>query len=249
MPTHSSIRAALATAAAASFVAGAAIVGPSAAVASAETNTANCATSQTKTYKWPGSAGLEYKLTKEVVGSAKVAPGGTVTYRTTVSGGGALVSEIMDVHPAGFELKEARESVWKLVGGQKWTTVTDKVLKDANTNSVSRSGAGWTTVGGSFVALETTYKVPDDAVPGEVYDSGASFTTVLIDGKKTANPIGTCVTIREPNAVETVTGSLDDAGLGSLTSGSTQLGGISSDPSGFVSDVINGVDVSKLMDS
>lgn len=249
MSTHSRIRAALATAAAASFVAGAAIVGPSAAVASAETNTANCATSQTKTYKWPGSIGTTYKLTKEVVGSAKVAPGGTVTYRTTVSGAGALVTKIADFHPAGFELKEARESVWKFVGGQKWTTVTDKVVKDANTNSVSRSGAGWTTALGAFVSFETTYKVPDGAVPGETYNSGASFTVALGGGTKTANPIDTCVTIRDPNAVEAVTGSLDDAGLGSLTSGSTQLGGISSDPSGFVSDIINGVDVSKLMGS
>ena len=91
--------------------------------------------------------------------------------------------------------------------------------------------------------------MPDDAVPGAIYNSGASFTVALDDGTKTENSIGTCVTIRDPNAVEAVTGSLDDAGLGSLTSGSTQLGGISSDPSGFVSDVINGVDVSKLMGS
>ena len=47
-------------------------------------------------------------------------------------------------------------------------------------------------------------------------DTGAGMTLVLADGKKVANPIGTCVTIREKNAAEQVAGSLDGLGLGSL---------------------------------
>ncbi|WP_333618821.1 hypothetical protein [Dietzia sp.] len=243
------IRAALASTAAVSLLAGGAAIALGAPAASAADSTANCKTSQTKTYKWAGSFGTDYTLTKEVVGDATVAPGGTVTYRTTVEGAGALISKITDFHPAGFQLTSARESVWKLIGGQSWSTVTDNVTKDGNANSVSRSGAGWTTALGAHVSFETTYKVPADAVPGTVLNSGSSFAAVLTDGTKTENPFDVCVTIREPNAIEQATGSVDDAGLGSLTSGSTSSATISSDPSGFFSDIINGVDIAKLAGS
>ncbi len=44
-------------------------------------------------------------------------------------------------------------------------------------NSVKATGAGWTTAGGGVIALETTYKVPDDAVVGSKLDSGAGTTS------------------------------------------------------------------------
>lgn len=40
-------------------------------------------------------------------------------------------------------------------------------------------------------------------------DTGAGMTVVLADGKKVANPIGTCVAIREKNA-----GQLTDSRCG-----------------------------------
>lgn len=214
-----------------------------AATASAQTTgIENCATSQTVTKSLVGS----YSVHKEIVGDGTVAPGGQVTFRTKVSGAGGLVASITDYHPAGFELVGARENVWWLVGGQKWADVTGNVTKDAAANSVKNSGSGWTTAGGATATLETTYKVPADAKPGTVLNTGAA-TSVTAVGSIDANPINTCVTIREPNAVESVTGSLDGLGLGSVTSGSTAAGGISSDPATFSSDIINGIDIGQLI--
>ncbi len=215
--------------------------------ATASAQTAQCATSQTKTFSGLWSLGTEYHLTKEVVGNGTAAPGGTVTFRTTVSGAGALVNRIDDFHPEGFVLVSARQSTWKVLGGQSWTTVTDDVRTDAASNSVYREGSGWTTAGGAYSTLETTYRVPDDATPGDVLNTGAATTLALINGRLVANPINTCVTIREKNAAEQVTGSLDGLGLGSLTAGSTTAGGISSDPASFSSELINGLDIGQII--
>ena len=211
------------------------------------TDTSKCETSQKVERSWGGSLGTKYYIEKEVVGDGTAAPGGEVTFRTTVSGAGALVREIVDYHPAGFELVRARESVWKVLGGQTWSNVTDDVRRNATNNSVTRASSGWTTAGGAYSTLETTYKVPNNVSPGDVLNTGAGTDIVLIDGGWTVNPINTCVTIREPNAAEAVTGSLDGLGLGSVTSGSTAAGGISSDPAAFSSDIINGLDLAKII--
>lgn len=218
------------------------------ATASAQTDTSQCQTSQTVEHSWPGSLGTKYFLNKDVVGDGTAAPGGEVTFRTTVQGAGGTITRIEDFHPEGFELVRARESVWKLIGGQSWTTVTDDVQRNAASNSVYKTSAGWTTAGNTSVTLETTYRVPKDATPGDVLNTGAAFrVAVLHEGLRTNNPINTCVTIREPNAAESVTGSLDGLGLGSATSGSATAGGISSDPSGFIADIINGINVGELI--
>lgn len=52
----------------------------------------------------------------------------------------------------------------------------------------------------------------------------------LGNGTKIADPINTCVTIRDTNLAEQVTGSLEGPAFGSLTAGSATAGGISSDP-------------------
>lgn len=217
------------------------------ATASAQTNTSACKTSQTRTFNWAGSLGTNYYLTKEVVGDGTAAPGGTVTFRTTVSGAGALVNRIDDFHPAGFVLVNARESNFKVFGGQSWATVTNDVRKDAASNSVYRQGSGWTTAGGTYTTLETTYRVPNSATPGDVFNTGAGMNVALVSGRHVANPINACVTIRARNAAEQATGSLDGLGLGSLTSGSTTAGGISSDPAAFSSDLINGLDIGQII--
>lgn len=220
----------------------------STATASAQTTgTENCKTSQTKERSWAGSLGTKYYIDKEVVGDGTAAPGGQVTFRTTVRGAGATVTEIVDYHPAGFELVRARENVSWLLGGQKWDDVTDKVTKNAAANTVTHRGMGWTTAGSASATLETTYKVPTTATPGEKLNTGAGTHIQLSNGTWTVNPIDVCVTIREPNAVESVTGSLDGLGLGSVTSGSTAAGGISSDPASFSSEIINGIDIGQLI--
>ena len=225
-------------------------VGTGAAVASAdETNTdvANCALEQSVTYNDASTLWTDYTLTKEVVGDGTAAPGGEVTFRTTASGAGALVTRLDDFHPEGFELVGARHSVWKIFSGQSWSNVTDDVTRDSSASSVSISGAGWTTAGNSKATLETTYKVPADAVPGDKLNSGAGTTFVLVNGRKVVNPIDTCVTIREPNPAEAVTGSLDDLGLGSLTAGSTTFGDIVDDPAVFSAELINELDMGALL--
>lgn len=237
----------IATGAAALLIASGLAVGTGAAVASAAPDTSACATAQTVTFNDINTVWTNYHLNKEVVGDGTAAPGGTVTFRTTVSGAGALVSRIDDFHPAGFELVQARSSVWYLLGGQTWTTVTDDVSRDSASNSVYYSGAGWTTAGNAKATLETTYRVPADATPGEVLNTGAATNLVLASGRRVANPINTCVTIREPNPTEVVTGSLDGLGLGSVTSGSTALGDIGADPATFSADLINGLDLGQLI--
>lgn len=61
------------------------------------------------------------------------------------------------------------------------------------------------------------------------------------------NPIDTCVTIREANSIESVTGSLDGLGLSALTAGSSALGDIAADPTTLSADLINGIDVGQLV--
>ncbi|MGX1770182.1 hypothetical protein ACWIE7_18060 [Dietzia sp. NPDC055343] len=214
------------------------------ATASAQDNSSECRTSQEVKVR---PVAVNYTLKKEVVGNGTAAPGGTVTFRTTVSGPGALVTRIDDFHPEGFVLLGARESVWKLLGSQSWSNVSDDVRVNAANNSVYRESSGWTTAGGAYVTLETTYRVPDNAKVGDKLNTGAGTTLALANGRQVVNPINTCVTIRQPNAAESVTGSLDGLGLGSVTSGSTAAGGISSDPATFSSDIINGIDIGQLI--
>lgn len=206
--------------------------------AAAPANTADCATSTS--VKFSG-----YTLNKEVT-SGTVAPGGTVTYRTKVTGPGGLVNRIADIHPEGFELVKATEDVRWVVGGQKRADVTSKVTKTASDNTVSHTSSGWTTGGSAYALLETTYRVPASAKPGDVFNSGAAARVIAVDST-TANPINVCVTIREPNAVEAATGSLEGLGLGSLTAGSTAVGDITSDPASFSADLINGIDIGQLI--
>lgn len=218
------------------------------ATASAQTNTENCVTSRTVDHDWLGVLGTTYSVNKEVVGDGTAVPGGEVTFRTTVTGAGALINRVQDFHPEGFELVHARHSVWYLLGGQQWSTVTDDVSRNSTNNSVTLTSSGWTTAGNARVTLETTYRVPRDASPGDILNTGTAFRVAGVSsGNRVDNPIDVCVTIREPNAAESVTGSLDDLGFGSATDGSTASSGISSDPSGFIADIINGINIGELI--
>ncbi|MDH6676637.1 hypothetical protein M2284_000825 [Rhodococcus sp. LBL1] len=195
-----------------------------------------CALTQSVTSKWAGSLWTPYTLSKEVVGDGKVAPGQTVTYITKVSGSGALVNEIRDFHPAGFQLVKARLNVKWLIGDQKWEDVTGTALVD--NNSVIVKGGGWTTAGGGVIALETTYKVPDNIAVGTKLDSGAGTNIVLAAGNWNIDPMGVCVTVRPPNPVEAGSGSLEKMGFGSLNAGSGQVFGSLTDPQGSMSNVL-----------
>ncbi|OYD69424.1 hypothetical protein [Rhodococcus sp. OK302] len=231
-----SLRQAVATAASLTLLAAGVTFGLGASVAQASPA---CSTTQSITSKWAGSVWTPYTLAKEVGSGGKVAPGQEITYVTKVTGSGALVKSIWDYHPAGFQLVKARLNVNWAVGGQSWSDVTSTVIK-GNDNSVMVSGNGWTTAGGT-IALETTYKVPSNAQIGAQIDSGGGTDIALISGYWDVNPMGVCVTIREPNAIEAGSGSLDNAGLGSVNTGSGQVFGSITDPQGSMTNVIGGI--------
>ncbi|WP_420880113.1 hypothetical protein [Rhodococcus sp. (in: high G+C Gram-positive bacteria)] len=234
--SRSSMRRLAAATASLAVLAGGVTVGLGASVAQAAPA---CALKQSVTDDWPGSVWTPYTVSKEVVGDGKVAPGGTVTYLTKVSGSGALVNQIRDFHPAGFQLVKARLNVKWLIGDQQWTDVTSTAV--VGNNAVIATGGGWTTAGGGVIALETTYKVPETAVVGTQLDSGAGTNIVLAGGDWNINPMGVCVTIRQPNPVEAGAGSLEDLGFGSANSGSGQVFGSVTDPQGSMTNVISGV--------
>ncbi|GAB2653259.1 hypothetical protein ABI214_23990 [Prescottella soli] len=231
-----SLRHAVATTASLALLAAGVTVGLGASVAQAAPA---CALNQSVTSKWAGSLWTPYTLSKEVVGDGKVAPGQTVTYVTKVSGSGALVNEIRDFHPAGFQLVKARLNVKWLIGDQKWEDVTGTAIV-AN-NSVIVKGGGWTTAGGGVIALETTYKVPDNVAVGTKLDSGAGTNIVLAAGNWNIDPMGVCVTVRPPNPVEAGSGSLEDLGFGSVNTGSGQVFGSVTDPQGSMTNVVSGI--------
>lgn len=159
-------------------------------------------------------------------------------YLTKVSGSGALVNEIRDFHPAGFQLVKARLNVKWLIGNQQWEDVTGTAV--VGNNAVIAKGGGWTTAGGGVIALETTYKVPDNATVGSKLDSGAGTNIVLAAGDWNINPMGVCVTVRPPNPVEAGSGSLEDLGFGSVNTGSGQVFGSVTDPQGSITNVVGG---------
>ncbi|MGF7122200.1 hypothetical protein [Rhodococcus sp. BE178] len=231
-----SLRRLAAATAAATLVATGVTVGLGASVAQAAPA---CALNQSVTDSWAGSLWTPYTVSKEVVGDGTVAPGHTVTYLTKVSGSGALVNQIRDFHPAGFQLVKARLNVKWLVGDQQWEDVTGTAV--VGNNAVIAKGGGWTTAGGGVIALETTYKVPDNATVGSKLDSGAGTNIVLAAGDWNINPMGVCVTVRPPNPVEAGSGSLEDLGFGSVNTGSGQVFGSITDPQGSITNVVGGI--------
>lgn len=195
-----------------------------------------CAQSQSVTEKWAGSFGTPYTLAKEVVGDGTAAAGHYVTYQTKVSGSSAVVNEMRDFPPAGFQLANARVHYSGLAGG--WTDVTDSAI--VGTDSVVVKGT-WSTAVGAVTTLETTYRVPANLKKGDVLDSGAGTNIALASGSWNIAPMGVCVTIRDANLVESGTGSLEDMGLGSVNAGSSQIFGSVTDPQGSMSNVIGGI--------
>lgn len=242
-------RIAAAGATAALSLTGVAVVVPAVATA------AECSTTGSRTFS---DTGITYTISQEVVGASEVAPGGTVKYLTRVSSNsivGGLISQITDHHPAGFSLVKAEIDYSNAIGQRNTSDETAGAQKDATANTVKVSGGGWTTattLGGGYVGLITTYTVPESAVPGERLESGADITLQRLIGPKheAFDPSGACVTIREKNAVENVTGSLDSAGLGSATGsadGSSEMSAASSDPQSFIAGIVNQLDLGKII--
>lgn len=195
-----------------------------------------------------GSSGL---VIEQKADKSSVAPGGTVTYQTKVSRSGVniwMLGEIGDFHDPALTLEGSRLNVFQVIGGQTWGAT--HLQNDPAKNLYWEKGSGWDMTGGNYVILETTYKVSEGAEVGKQLISGVQAKPVGWQTSQEWPDRGACVEIREKNPVENVTGSLDSAGLGSATGsadGSSAGSQISSDPSGFIADIINQINLGKLI--
>lgn len=190
----------------------------------------------------------------KVMSAAEVAPGGTVTSKLEVIAGPAPVvgvKRLTDVHPEQLEIQNVSVRAWT---GLKYVeNKTHPFDTESSTRATVRNDKdvfGWSVLGGNLSA-EFTYKVSEDAKPGDLLKVPSGMIAGYSSGSDTVKEnLGVCVKIREKNPVETVIGSLDSAGLGSAT-GSADGGSagsqISSDPSGFIADIINQINLGKLI--
>lgn len=233
-----SLRKAAVTGLGAVLIGSALTVGLGSGVASAY-DAGTCSVSAERVFSNAGTFGDKYYVTKTVDGDGRVGSDGTVSFITTVRGGGALISEIRDFHPEGFRMTKVESDVSYLVGGQKWKNETAKAI-DAG-GKVSLGGAGWTTVGGATAAMRVTYKAPAGIMPGEKIDAGgAGFKAVLVNVNPDFKDMNVCLTGRLPNPVEVVGSGLGSLGLGSIADLGGSLTGSFSDPS----SPINGLSAS-----
>lgn len=207
---------------------------------------ATCGTSATKEDRNWSSAWTTFTVTNEIVAPTSAPAGGELTYRVSVGGSGATITQLRHFHDPALVPVSARVSSWKLWGvSQTWTDETRNMVRGDGVVRVN--SGGWTTAGGQKATLEVTYKVPDSAVVGTQYDSGAGYNAVLADMSPSYERMSVCGTVREPNAVESAQGSLSGLGAGSLVEGSTTSSNLSSDPTSIITDVINGLDLGKLL--
>ena len=182
---------------------------------------------------------------------AEVAPGGTVKTEIKLTAGYTALgtAKITDVHPKELQIKSATVEAWHLGGHQ---THDVQVTADSPTHATVRNtaGVGWAMANG-YVTVVFTYKVADDVKPGTLLKVPSGMIVGYNIGSDTKREnMDVCVKVREKNPVEVATGSLDDAGLGSAT-GSADGGSagsqISSDPAGFIADIINQINLGKLI--
>lgn len=219
---------------------------PTAFVATAAAAPAECELQASRDFSSGGTLGTTYTVQNEVRGDGEAAPGGELTYRVTVTGAGALINELRHHHDPALVPVSARVSSYKLLGGSPtWTDHTESMVRSGDTVSVR--SAGWTTASGEAAAMEVTYRVPEDAEVGTTYDSGAGFEAVLINVDPDYSSMGVCGTVREPNPIEAAQGSLEGLGAGSLVDGSVSSSDLATDPSGFIVDIINGLELGEIL--
>lgn len=195
--------------------------------------------------------GAEGLVVQQTADKSTVAPGGTVTYQTKVSRSGLngwMLGEIGDFHDPALTLENSRLNVYRAIGGQTWGAT--HLQNDPAKNLYWEKGNGWDMTGGNYAILETTYRVSGDAEVGKKLVSGVQAMPIGFQTSQEWPDRGACVEIREKNPVENVTGSLDSAGLGSATgsaNGGSAGSQISSDPAGFIADIINQINLGKLI--
>ncbi|AOW94095.1 hypothetical protein BFN03_19285 [Rhodococcus sp. WMMA185] len=199
---HHIARSAAAATASVALIATGLTTGVGVGVASAD---AECQASSHGTHK--STVGRTYTYEKSV--DREAANGNTVTYTLTIStsGGIPIVRKIVDFPPPGF-------------GAPISATFTHTDPKPQTAN-LSPSGGGYalngsyTVKGNNPLILQTTYLVPEGIPVGTQVTSGGMDSSGTLGIGQNMPGVTACFTVRDANAGETVTGSLDDNGLGS----------------------------------
>ncbi len=163
----------------------------------------------------------------KTVTASQAASGTEVTYKTVVgtSGiGNPYLSSIVDYPPAGFGAPvKATIKRFTFPSGQDTATVTP--VPSGSGYKVSSPGISINS--SNPVTLEMTYRVPDDLPVGSTVTSGGIKTGGTVGIGENLPNLTACFTVREPNAGEAVTGSLDSGGLGSSEGQLSSTGSIS----------------------
>ncbi|WP_430330976.1 hypothetical protein [Rhodococcus sp. ACT016] len=172
------------------------------------------------------TVGVTHTYSK-TVNVTEAAAGNEVTYKTVVGTtgiGNPYVSRITDYPPAGFGAPVAAKlTAYHLPLGQ----VSEPVTPNKNGAGWDVTSTGWFVNSGNPVTLEITYKVPDNVKAGDLVTSGGISTDGTVGVGANFPNLTSCFTVRGKNAGETVSGSLDGAGLGSADGQLSSTGSIS----------------------
>lgn len=180
--------------------------------------------------------GSTYAMTKEVVGGT-VAPGAEVTFILTYRGAGGLLDELRDFAPAGFTRISAK------LGDRSsglFSSTEDFSTKAGGTSNATAIRGVWSTAANTQFVLQTVYRAPDNLVPGsQIFAGGGGFNVALVNGVHNWNPINSlCMTVRDKDITEVISGSLETTGLGSLGVASSNLARPFLDLGGSLGDLI-----------
>ncbi|MDH6280675.1 hypothetical protein [Prescottella agglutinans] len=225
--SRTSLRRVAAAAASAAIVAAGVTAGVGFTAGTASAAPAVCQQSSNTTKQDLSTWGVTHTYSK-TVNVTEAAAGNEVTYKTVVGTtgiGNPYVSRITDFPPAGFGAPvAAKVTAYHAVGGQ----IAERVTPTKNNNGGwDVTSTGWFVNSGNPVTLEITYTVPDSVKAGNLVTSGGISTGGTVGVGADFPNLTSCFTGRGKNAGETVSGSLDGAGLGSADGQLSSTGSIS----------------------
>ncbi|MCJ0904830.1 hypothetical protein [Rhodococcus sp. ARC_M6] len=230
--SRTSVRRAVATTASLTLIAAGVTVGMGAGIASAAPT---CEQTSSDTKNDISTVGITHTYSKTVT-EKEVAADTEVTYETTVgttSIGSPYVYSVTDFAPTEFGAPvSASVTAFHVLGGMKTEPVSPTV--DGPGYRVANTG-GWMVNAGNPLKVSMTYKVPAGASVGDQITSGGMATTGTVGVSNTLKDLTSCFTVRGKNAGESVSGSLDGAGLGSSDGNMSSTGSLSD----FIGDVIS----------
>ncbi|MGO4204460.1 hypothetical protein AB4Z09_22440 [Rhodococcus sp. TAF43] len=185
-----------------------------------------CQQTSTTTKQDFWTVGVTHTYSK-TVNVTEAAAGNEVTYKTVVGTtgiGNPYVNRITDYPPAGFGAPvRASVTSYHLPLGQ----VSEGVTPVKSGNGYDVTSTGWFVNSGNPVTLEVTYNVPDNVSVGNPITSGGISTGGTVGVGADFPNLTSCFTVRAKNAGESVSGSLDGAGLGSSGGQMSSTGSIS----------------------